>query len=92
MVQGVAVSDIGIVLFVVVHTVIAGFFLSSKGETMIRTEIKTKSSIVRIHDEYCNAPSEGCISHLNQIVSNYYKRRNITEEAVAVQDKNIVPQ
>ena len=46
---------------------------------MIRTEIKTKSSIVRIHDEHCNAPSEGCISHLNQIVSNYYKRRNITE-------------
>ena len=55
---------------------------------MIRTEIKTKSSIVRIHDEYCNAPSEGCISHLNQIVSNYYKRRNISEEAVAVQDEN----
>lgn len=26
LVQGVAVSDIGIVLFVVVHTVIAGFF------------------------------------------------------------------
>ena len=59
---------------------------------MIRTEIKTKSSIVRIHDEYCNAPSEGCISHLNQIVSKYYKRRNITEEAVAVQDENTVSQ
>ena len=59
---------------------------------MIRTEIKTKSSVVRIHDEYCNAPSEGCIFHLNQIVSNYYKRRNITEEAVAVQDENTVSQ
>jgi len=75
-----------------VHTVIAGFFLSSKGEAMIRTEIKTKSSIVRIHDEYCNAPSEGCISHLNQIVSNYYKRRNMTKETFAVQNENTASQ
>lgn len=59
---------------------------------MITTEIKTKSSIVRIHDEYCSVPSEGCISHLNQIVTNSYKRRNITEEPTINQNENVVSQ
>ena len=59
---------------------------------MIRTEIKTKSSLVRIHDEYFNVPNEGCISHLNQIVSDCYKRRNISEEETTAQNENNISQ
>ena len=43
---------------------------------MIAAEIKTDVTTVRIHDEFCSSPSQGCISHMNQIVTNSYKRRN----------------
>ena len=50
---------------------------------MIADEIKTDSSVVRIHDEFCSSPSQAqeCISHLNQIVSNSYRRRNMAVQA-----------
>ena len=50
---------------------------------MIADEIKFGSSIVRIHDEFCSSPSQECISHLNQIVTNSYKRRSMVAEAVS---------
>lgn len=42
---------------------------------MIVAEIKNTNSTVRIHDEFCNAVSQNCISQLNKIVSDSYKRR-----------------
>ena len=48
---------------------------------MIADEIKTDSSIVRIHDEFCSSPSQEYMSHLNQIVSNSYRRRNMAVQA-----------
>ena len=59
---------------------------------MITIEIKTKSSTVRIHDEFCSNPTQGCISHLNQIVSNSYKRRNMAEQSVVHSNENSIPQ
>ena len=50
---------------------------------MIADEIKTGSSVVRIHDEFCSSPSQECISHLNQIVSNSYRRRSMVAEAAS---------
>ena len=50
---------------------------------MIADEIKTDSSIVRIHDEFCSSPSQECMSHLNQIVSNSYKRRNMVTQTTS---------
>ena len=50
---------------------------------MIAAEIKTDVTTVRIHDEFCSSPSQECISHLNQIVSNSYKRRSMVAEAVS---------
>ena len=42
---------------------------------MIVAEIKNTNSTVRIHDEICKAVSQNCISQLNKIVSDSYKRR-----------------
>ena len=50
---------------------------------MIAAEIKTDVTTVRIHDEFCSSPSQECISHLNQIVSNSYRRRSMVAEAAA---------
>lgn len=50
---------------------------------MIADEIKTGSSIVRIHDEFCSSPSQEYMSHLNQIVSNSYKRRNMVTQTTS---------
>lgn len=44
---------------------------------MVATELKTAVSTIRIHDEYCEATTEGCISRLNHIVSESYKRRHM---------------
>ena len=59
---------------------------------MIADEIKTDSSIVRIHDEFCNIPTQGCISHLNQIVTNSYKRRIAVVDTSQGQEENPLPQ
>ena len=50
---------------------------------MIAAEIKTDVTTVRIHDEFCSSPSQECISHLNQIVSNSYRRRSMVAEAAS---------
>lgn len=50
---------------------------------MIVSEKKTTVSTIRIHDEFCASPTSGRISHLNQIVSNSYKRRAMTMEMSA---------
>lgn len=43
---------------------------------MITTEIKSGGATVRIHDEFMSsAPDQGRMSHLNQIVTDSYKRR-----------------
>lgn len=44
---------------------------------MIAVEINNKAATVRIHDEFCSTPSQGCISRLNQIVTDSYKRRSM---------------
>lgn len=57
---------------------------------MVATELKTAVSTIRIHDEYCEATTEGCISRLSHIVSESYKRRQIQNhagDAVAVSSK-----
>ncbi len=42
---------------------------------MIAAEMKSDVSTVRIHDEYYAREPHGCMTQLNQIVSNSYKRR-----------------
>lgn len=62
---------------------------------MIADEIKSDFSTVRIHDEFCCSPSQGCLSHLNQIVTNSYKRRSAAAEAAQLpihQNENSMPQ
>lgn len=59
---------------------------------MIVTEIKSNLATVRIHDEYCGHPTQGRISHMNQIVSNAYKRRSISSETQNIKDQNNVLQ
>lgn len=51
-----------------------------RSDFMIVSETKTAVSTVRIHDEFCVNPTSGRISHLNQIVSNSYKRRTMAAE------------
>lgn len=48
---------------------------------MIAAEFKNTVSTVRIHDEYCESSVDRYISHLGQIVSNSYKRRQLSSEA-----------
>lgn len=59
---------------------------------MIAAEIKTNASTVRIHDEFCVSPTQCCISHLNQIVSQSYKRRAVTTESKDQQPEIPMPQ
>lgn len=59
---------------------------------MIATEIKTNKMTVRIHDTFCNSPSQGCMSRVNQIVSDSYKRRTMVEESSATEIERPVPQ
>lgn len=59
---------------------------------MIAAEIKTTASTVRIHDEFCAIPTQGCISHLNRIVSNSYKRRSVSAEPQNEKNEISVPQ
>ncbi len=47
---------------------------------MIAAEFKNAVSIVRIHDEYCASETEHCITRLGQIVSDSYKRRQLSYE------------
>ncbi len=43
---------------------------------MIATELKSASTTVRIHDDFCKTPPvQTSISQLSQIVTNSYKRR-----------------
>lgn len=42
---------------------------------MVASEIKKEKTTVRIHDTFCNQPTKGCLSRVNQIVSNSYIRR-----------------
>lgn len=44
---------------------------------MVAIELKTATSTVRIHDEYCEMTADRCISHLGRIVSASYKRRQL---------------
>ena len=55
---------------------------------MIADEIRSNSSIIRIHDEYCSIPNQGCISHINQIVTNSYKRRSTATAVPADTEKS----
>ncbi len=59
---------------------------------MIATEIKTNKMTVRIHDTFCSSPSQGCISRVNQIVSDSYKRRTMAVEAAQNKDERPMPQ
>lgn len=59
---------------------------------MIAEEIKTDVTTVRIHDEFCSSPSQGCISHMNQIVTNSFKRRNTEGQSSDPKNTNSMPQ
>lgn len=59
---------------------------------MIATEIKNDSTTVRIHDTFCNRVSQECISRVNQIISNSYKRRTMAEESSQEENGTGVPQ
>lgn len=59
---------------------------------MIATEIKNDSTTVRIHDTFCNRVSQECISRVNQIVSNSYKRRTMAEKLSQEENGTGVPQ
>lgn len=59
---------------------------------MIATEIKSNKTTVRIHDTFCSSPSQGCMSRVNQIVSNSYKRRTMAVEAAQNKDERPMPQ
>ena len=58
---------------------------------MIATEIKNDSTTVRIHDTFCNRVSQECISRVNQIVSNSYKR-TMAEKSSQEENGTGVPQ
>lgn len=51
---------------------------------MIAFESNDEKSTVRIHDDYCEMNTENSMSCLNNIVSEFYKRRlsdsNISDE------------
>lgn len=47
---------------------------------MIAAEFKNAVSIVRIHDEYCASETAHCITRLGQIVSESYKRRQLSHD------------
>ncbi len=47
---------------------------------MIAAEFKNAVSTVRIHDEYCASETAHCITRLGQIVSDSYKRRQLSYE------------
>ncbi len=60
---------------------------------MIATEIKSDGATVRIHDEFCNkATAQGCISNLNQIVTNSYKRRTLETKPADYKATTPMPQ
>lgn len=59
---------------------------------MIATEIKNDSTTVRIHDTFCNRVSQKCISRVNQIVSNSYKRRTMAEKSSQEENGTGAPQ
>lgn len=59
---------------------------------MIATEIKNDNTTVRIHDTFCNSVSQECISRVNQIVSNSYKRRTMTEKSSQEENGTGAPQ
>lgn len=45
---------------------------------MVAVVFKTATSTVRIHDEYCERTADRCISHLGRIISESYKRRQLS--------------
>ncbi len=47
---------------------------------MIAAEFKNAVSTVRIHDEYCASETAHCITRLGQIISESYKRRQLSYE------------
>ena len=51
---------------------------------MIAAEFKNAISTIRIHDECCEASPARCISHLNRIVSDSYRRRQLSDYEKAV--------
>lgn len=44
---------------------------------MVVAEYRGKMSTVRIHDECCGQGAEDCMASLNQIVSGFYRRRQL---------------
>lgn len=50
---------------------------------MITTEINTSAATIRIHDEYFEAETDGCISRLSHIVSESYRRRQMQNDIAA---------
>ena len=51
---------------------------------MVAAEFKSAVSTIRIHDEYCEEFPAYYISHLSRIISNSYKRRQLSEKGEAV--------
>ena len=47
---------------------------------MVAAELKNAVSTIRIHDEYFETSTGHCISRLNRIVSNSYKRRQLSAD------------
>lgn len=48
---------------------------------LIAAEFKNAVSVIRIHDEYCASETDRCMTHLGQIVSESYKRRQLSYKA-----------
>lgn len=45
---------------------------------MITTEFKNAASTVRIHDDFFEASPDDCLLLLSRIISNSYKRRQLS--------------
>ena len=45
---------------------------------MVVAEFKKAGSTVRVHDEFCQMEADSCILQLGRIVSESYKRRQLS--------------
>lgn len=49
---------------------------------MIALELKNSTATVRIHDEYCQTPTERSLEIISDLISESYKRRCIGTECM----------